>query len=130
MNKKLLAAFGGLAAFGILTASAASLGGLTSSSLGADTTVIASCDTDGIVLSYINTYNAGPGVYTTTQVIGTGVNRACSGKSFKLTVSNGTASLNETTGVVALVGTTMTVTLSSTTVPTASITGASMVITG
>ena len=46
MNKKALAALGGLAAFGILTASAASLGGLTSSSLGADQTVIASCDTD------------------------------------------------------------------------------------
>ena len=40
MNKKALAAAGGLVAFGILTASARSLGGLTSSSLGADNTAL------------------------------------------------------------------------------------------
>ncbi len=66
MNKKVLAAVGGLAAFGILTASAASLGGLTSSSLGADQTIIASCDTNGIALTYTNVYVPASNTYSTT----------------------------------------------------------------
>jgi hypothetical protein len=130
MNKKALAAFGGLAAFGILTASAASLGGLTSSSLGADNTVIASCDTDGILLSYTNTYAAGANTYTTTQVIASGVNAGCAGKIAKLSLENGTTLIGEYTQNPAVVTAgVMTITITGS-VPAASITAAALVITG
>lgn len=127
MNKKALAAFGGLAAFGILTASAASLGGLTSSSLGADQTVIASCDTDGISMSYTNTYDATTNAYKTNGVVTAGVNAACTGKTFKLTLSDGTVSLGEFTGSITGASQTITVTP---VVDAKTITKAALVITG
>jgi hypothetical protein len=127
MNKKALAALGGLAAFGILTASAASLGGLTSSSLGADQTVIASCDTDGISLTYTNAYDATTNAYKVNGVTTSGVNAACTGKTFKLTLSDGTVSLGEFTG--SITGASQTVTVSPV-VDAKSITKEALVITG
>jgi hypothetical protein len=113
MNKKALAAFGGLAAFGILTASAASLGGLTSSSLGADQTVIASCDTTGINMAYTTAYDGPSNSYKTTAVTISNVDPTCATKAYKLTLSDPTTSLNETSGVVTLVGAAQTIVLSS-----------------
>ena len=129
MNKKAVAAFAGLAAFGILTASAASLGGLTSSSLGADQTVIASCDTDGITLAYTNVYDAPTNSYKTSAVVATLVNTACATKTYKLTLSNGAASLGEFTNTVTLAGTTLTIPISPT-VDSKSITKSALVISG
>jgi hypothetical protein len=113
MNKKALAAFGGLAAFGILTASAASLGGLTSSSLGADQTVVASCDSNGIAMAYTTTYDAPSNSYKTTAVTISNVDASCATKSYKLTMSDGAASLNETSGTVTLTAGSQTITLSA-----------------
>jgi hypothetical protein len=127
MRKRTNAAFGGLAAFGILTAAAASLGGLSSASLGADQTVIASCDTDGITLAYTNAYDAPSNSYKTSAVVATLVNVACGGKSYKLTLSNGAASLGEYTNTVTLAGTTLTIPISPT-VDSKSITKAALVI--
>jgi hypothetical protein len=129
MHKKSIAVLGALVAFGALTASAASLGGLTSASLGADQTVVASCDTDGIALAYGNTYNATTNTYQTTTVTMSGVNAACATKTFKLTLSNGTISLGEATGAVTLTSGSQTVTL-GTAIDSTTITKASLVITG
>lgn len=130
-NKKLMSIVFGLGAFGTLTASAATLGGLNSSSLGADQTVIASCDTDGIALSYTNTYDPATNAYKTSAVTMSGIAVACNAKTFKLTLSGGTVSLGESSGaVVSTTGaTTQTVTL-ATPVDAKSITNASLVITG
>jgi hypothetical protein len=131
MNKKVMAACGGLAAFGVLTAAAASLGGLSSSSLGADQTVVASCDSDGMVLSYTNTYSATPGTYTVSAVVATGVASTCSAKNFNLTLSGtGGTSLGAYSGTVSLVGTTLTITTTSTVVAASSVVSAALVITG
>jgi hypothetical protein len=129
MNKKALAALGGLAAFGILTASAASLGGLTSSSLGADQTVIASCDTNGISMAYTNAYDAPSNSYKTTAVTISSVDPSCATKTYKLTMSDGTASLNETSGTVTLASGSQTITLSAA-VDSKSVTKTALVITG
>ncbi len=131
MNKKALAAFGGLAAFGILTASAASLGGLTSSSLGADQTVVASCDTvGGIQLTYTNVYAPGTNTYTTTAVTMAGVDATCAAKTYKLSLSNGTTQLGtEATGTVQAGGGTQLITLPSA-VDAKSLTNAALVISG
>jgi hypothetical protein len=129
MNKKALAALGGLAAFGILTASAASLGGLTSASLGADQTVIASCDTNGITMAYTNAYDAPSNSYKTTAVTISSVDPACATKTYKLTMSDGTVSLNETSGTVTLASGSQTITLSAA-VDAKSVTKTALVITG
>lgn len=129
MKKKIVAVVAGLGAFGALTASAASLGGLTSSTLGADQTVVASCDTDGIALAYGNTYDAATNAYRTTSVTMSGVNPACGTRSFRLTLSDATASLSETTGTVTLASGSQTITLASS-VDARSVTRAALIITG
>ena len=48
MRKKLTAILLAALAFGLIAASAASLGGINSSDLGADASVVAACDTDGV----------------------------------------------------------------------------------
>ena len=131
MNKKVMAACGGLAAFGVLTAAAAGLGGLSSSSLGADQTVVASCDSDGMVLSYTNAYSATPGTYTVASVVATGVASPCGGKYYNLTLSGaGGTSLGAYSGTVSLAGTTLTITTTSPVVAAASVVSAALVITG
>ena len=120
-----------IVAIGALTASAATLGGLNSSSLGADRTVVASCQSDaaGAALAYTNAYDAPSNTYKTTAVTMSGVNTACATKAFKLTLSDGTASLSESTGTVTLVAGAQTVTL-ATPVSANAITKTSLVITG
>jgi N-acetyl-beta-hexosaminidase len=129
VKKKIIAVVAALGAFGALTASAATLGGLTSTTLGADQTVVASCDTDGIGLAYANTYDAATNTYRTTSVTMTGVNATCATKAFRLTLSDATASLSETTGTVTLASGSQTVALASS-VDARSITRAALVITG
>src|SRR5207342_968809 len=63
----------GAATLGVVGASAASLGGITSNSLGADTAVVGSCDLDGVTLAYTNSYDATLGRYQTTAVNVTGI---------------------------------------------------------
>ncbi len=102
-NRKIAAAIvTGVAMFGVVGASAASLGGITSASLGADATVVASCDTDGITLNYTNAYSAALGRYTTTSVAVTGINTSCNGLPIALTLFDGTnVSLGSGTATVA-----------------------------
>ncbi len=78
----------GAATLGVVGASAASLGGITSNSLGADTAVVGSCDTDGVTLAYTNAYDATLGRYQTTSVNVTGINAACAGKTLSLTLKD------------------------------------------
>ncbi len=129
MNKKALAAFGGLAAFGILTASAASLGGLTSSSLGADQTVIATCDSTGITMAYTTAYVPATNSYVTTAVNLSNVDASCGTKAFKLTLSDAANSVNETTGTVTLTAGAQTIPLSAN-VDSKAFTKVALVITG
>ena len=118
-----------LIAVGALTASAATLGRLDSTSLGAGQNAVASCNTTGIALAYTNVYNATSNDYQTTAVILTGVNAACSGRTFHLVLSDGVAVLGEKTGTVALVAGSQTVTL-TTPVSAQAVTRASLVLTG
>ena len=98
MNKRIvLAVAAGVAGFAAVTASAATLGGLNSQSLGADTTVVAACDTDGVSLAYTTAMTAGE--YKVTGVTLSGVNAACATKNVKISLTDGTSTLAEVTGV-------------------------------
>ncbi len=84
-----LAALIGIAATGGVLASAASLG-VTGNTLGAGTTVIASCDTDGVALSYGHSYqSSGPlaGRFGTTSVTVNGVAAGCAGKRIDIALT-------------------------------------------
>jgi hypothetical protein len=118
----------GLAAFGLVGAAAASLGGLGGQKLGADASVVASCDTDGVNLAYTNAYDPASGVYRVTGVTVSGIDAACAGETLSVTLKDsGGASLGTGSGTVA--GASLAVTLA----PTASanaVVGAAVVISG
>jgi hypothetical protein len=91
----------GLAAFGLVGAAAATLGGLGGQKLGADDTVVASCDTDGVNLAYTNTYDSTSGNYKVTAVTISGINTACNTETMSVTLRDGTgASIGTGSAVV------------------------------
>ena len=103
VRKKSLVVLLGVAVAGIVGASAASLG-LTSSSVGADTAVVAACDTTGgIQASYTTGYDTVTQQFTVTGVTLSGVDSACAGKavSIRLTSSTPAAVLATVTGTAA-----------------------------
>lgn len=119
----------GALAVGVVGASAASLGGITSDSLGADVGVVASCDTDGVQLKpFTNTYDAALGRYQTSGVTIAGIAAACSTKTLSVTLKDSAgASLGSGTATVG--GTTQAVTFSPT-VNANAVVGAAVVISG
>ena len=85
MSKQLLLALGaGGAATAAVVASAATLGSVDSTDLGAGTSVVASCDTDGIDVSYTTSFSAGE--YKVTAVTLDGVDSGCDGQDVKVTL--------------------------------------------
>lgn len=120
----------GIAATGGVLASAASLS-VTGNTLGAGTTVIASCDTDGVALSYAHTYTAsgtGAGTYRTSSVTVSGIAPACSGKRIDVTLrDSANVSLGSGNATIAAAATTATITFAATADATA-VVGAAVVI--
>ncbi len=102
-KRVLIAGIAGTAVFGAVVASAASLGTITTQSLGAANSVVASCDTDGVDLNFTGSNYTSPGPnYGTTTITVTNINTACNGKPIKVTLKNAAnGSLVEFTGVVA-----------------------------
>jgi len=105
----------GIAAFGLAAASAASLGGLTSSSLGADNGAVTSCDTDGVTIAYgTPAYDATSGLYKVSTVTVGGIALGCSGKTVAVTLSDATnGSLGSGSAVIGAAATTANITLST-----------------
>ena len=111
MNKKLaLGVTAGICAFGAVTASASSLGGVDTTDLGTSADVVASCDTDGVGVDYTTAYSNG--AYRVTAVKLSGIAAACSGQDVTVTLFDGSdASLAEKAGANS--GATQTLTLAS-----------------
>lgn len=68
---------------GLGLASAAQLN-LTSGALGAGTTVVASCDTDGVGVKFADTFSAAAKGYAVSGVTLTGVATGCAGQSITI----------------------------------------------
>lgn len=101
-RRNLLALLAGVLAFALVVGAAASLGGITSTNLGADDSVVASCDTDGVTTAYTSVYNT-----TTTagfkvdDVTVGAINDACDGDSMTITLTGAAnASLGSVTQAV------------------------------
>jgi hypothetical protein len=103
-RRKALAIIAGLGIIGGLTAaSAASLGGITANNLGADVTTVASCDTDGVSVSFgTPVYNATSGAYDAGAVTVYSIDALCAGQSLSVTLKGATGALgNATIGLPA-----------------------------
>lgn len=106
MKKKLLLVAGvGVAAFAASFASAASLGGVTPDTLGANSAAVSSCDADGITVDWTSVYvDATTDGYMLDKVDLGGIAAACAGKAYSVTLT-GTAGavLGTVTGSLAAV---------------------------
>ena len=92
--------------------------------------VIGSCDTDGVSLTYTNTYDATLGRYQTTGVNVTGIAAACAGKALALTLKDsGGVALGSGT-VASIVGTSSSITLTAPGANANAVVGAAVVISG
>lgn len=87
---------------GVVAATAASLGGVTSQNVGADVAAVASCDTDGVTVAYTHVYDPDDGRYEISEVSVSGIHAACDTRAIRVTLKDvGNASLGEATGTVS-----------------------------
>jgi anti-sigma-K factor RskA len=104
-----------LIVFSAVYGMAAGLGGITSSSLGADDVAVASCDSDGVSSGYTTAWDATDERYEVTAVTVSGVSNTCDGQTLSVSLTDaGGAQLG--TGNVAIptsVATSFAVTLST-----------------
>ncbi len=138
-RRAVVASLLGLTVGGGILASAASLG-INTSTLGAGTTVIASCTgATNVTLKYGHTYSAvlpavGPGSYRTSSVTVSNIAPACVGKAMDITLKDATGAPLATGNVaaipaVALLATTATATVTfGTPADAVAVVGAAVVI--
>jgi hypothetical protein len=87
IRNKGLAVLAGVGVAGLVGAAAASLD-LTSSSLGADANVVASCDTDGIDVNWGTGFNSLAQRFDLQSVELTGVAAACDGLDLEIVITD------------------------------------------
>lgn len=115
---------------GIIAASAATLGGITSNSLGADNTLLTSCDTDGVSVAYTNTYDPTGQRFVVSNAVISGINAACAGKVMNVELSGtGGAALSSSTSLTLTSSASQTVAFATPAV-SEDVLGAAVVITG
>lgn len=103
MKRNLIAVAVALVVFGGTFAFAASLGGVTTGTVGDSATVVASCDTDGVNTSFsAPAWDSGTKHYGVSVLSVSSINAACNGDTIDVTLTDtGGASLGEATGTVA-----------------------------
>ena len=83
-----IAVLAALLVFGGVLAMAASLGGITSTKVGADNTALASCDTDGVSTTYSTAWDGADDRYEISTVTVSGVADACDGQTLSVSLTN------------------------------------------
>jgi hypothetical protein len=137
MKKRIIFAISAsLIVFGVALAMAASLGGLMSDDLGAEDSVVASCDTNGVTTSYSVAYSTtGSAGYKVGNVVVGSIADACNGATLSVTLTGaGGSSLGEQSTTVnvdsATSDTSDTVSFAATNTLAESVTGVHVVIDG
>jgi hypothetical protein len=105
MSKQLvLALAAGTTAFAAVVGSAATIGGISSDDLGADTSVVASCDADGITVEYDTSYVASTGVYEVSSITLGGIDLDCATQAVAVTLggTDGDPELGEASGTLPI----------------------------
>jgi hypothetical protein len=80
----------GLTVFGAVFAAAASLGGITGGTVGADDAVVSSCDTDGVTTSYASAWDATDERYEVTSVTVSNISDNCDGRTISVSLTDST----------------------------------------
>lgn len=88
MRRVLLSLLVGAIATSAVAASAATLSSISPAALGASDAVVASCDDDGVAVSYLPTYQPASGGYAVTSVILSDVADACDGTGYAVTLAS------------------------------------------
>lgn len=103
------------AVFSVTFAFAASLGGLSTNSLGAADGVVSSCDTDGVSASYSLSYDATDARFEVGTVSVSGIDDACDGMTLHVTVADasGNALVSASTTIATSTSTSEAVSLAS-----------------
>ena len=100
-KRTIIAILVALAVFGTVFGMAASLGGITSAGVGADSGAVASCDTNGVTSAYTTAWDATDERYEVTAVTVGGVADTCDGQTLSVSLTDaGDAQLG--TGSVAI----------------------------
>ena len=81
---------------------AASLGSLRADDLGADNDIVASCDSNGIDVEYLATYNQSSGQYLVEQVTARNVSVECEGLLYEVTLSESAGGRYSGSGTLTL----------------------------
>jgi hypothetical protein len=105
MKRSLIAVIAGIAVTGGVFASAASLGGVTSTNLGSSATVVASCDTDGVGLDYSTSYDTASGTYLVNSVTVSDIDASCKGEQIEVSLKSADGRASTTTTRTAVTGT-------------------------
>jgi hypothetical protein len=89
MRKRVtIALLAGLLVFAAVFAMAATLGGITTSAVGADDAVVAACDANGVAVSYATGWDTGDNRYEVTSVTVAGVADGCDGQTLSVSLTN------------------------------------------
>jgi len=110
MRKRLTAVVLAVLVFSLIAASAATLGGINQADLGADATLVASCDDDGVVVDYQLSYNFGTGQFDISDVDVTSINANCNGDDIYVEIGASGATIDSGSGTVAAGAATVTMT--------------------
>jgi len=133
MKRGLIALLAGLVVFATVYGFAASLS-VTSSSLGAGTSVVAGCQSTALTATYAVAYDSTIPAYKIGVLTVTGLDTGagkCPSKAFKITLTNSSnTSLGEVTGTTPASGTTFTADFTSANVSAANVTNVHVVISG
>jgi hypothetical protein len=101
MKRWLTALLAGLTVFGTTFAFAATLGGVTSGAVGANSAVVAACDSDGVTTSYDSAWDAADERYEVSDVTVLGVSDSCDGGTLKVSLQDsGGVQLAEATAAI------------------------------
>jgi hypothetical protein len=101
-KRTLIAIGGGLGVASVSLAMAATLGGITDENLGADTTIVASCDTDGVSVDFNTAFDAAAAKMEVVTIDVSGINAACATNIINLGLANadGSSSAEATQGTL------------------------------
>lgn len=132
-KRLLIGATFGVTMFGAVMGSAASLGGITTDGLGADDTIVAACDSNGVSTAYTTAYNTtGTAGYKVATVTVSGLDNTCDGDAIEVRLTGAaSASLEAVTKTVETdAGSTSTVLTFGSTTLAESVTGVHIVVSG
>jgi hypothetical protein len=123
-------AFSVAVAGGIIAASAATLGGITTTDLGAENIVVAACDPDGIDIAYNHAYSASGQAYRVLSAVISDIHPDCENQALDMELT-GAANASVATATQVTVGSSTTETVLFAAPPLAdAVLGSAVVITG